>query len=101
VAFDADHGRRARRRHARRRLAADGTWFTTTADLGAADQVLLQIDFGAPQEVHLIDLIDYAAKEDRRRRPTPDPRRPSPIRGRPGGDFNVGVGSGGFGPALP
>lgn len=42
-------------------VAADGDLFNTTADLGAADQVLIQVDFGAPQDIYLIDLIDYAA----------------------------------------
>lgn len=40
---------------------ADGDLLKTTTPLGAADMVLLQIDFGAPVDIAVLDLIDFAA----------------------------------------
>lgn len=73
-------------------VAADGTLYTTTADLGAADAVLVQFDFGAAVEVHLIDLIDYGAKEDAGGGPTPDPVVPPFVYPWPNATFDPGTG---------
>jgi hypothetical protein len=75
-------------------LAADGTLYATTVDLGAADQVIVQFDFGAAVEVHLIDLIDYGAKEGGGGA-TPDPVEPPFTYPWPNGNFG-GVDSGVF-----
>lgn len=40
-------------------LSADGTLFMTEQDMGADDHLLFTIDFGAPVQVSLVDLIDY------------------------------------------
>jgi hypothetical protein len=54
-------------------LAADGVLFTTTDPLGAADQVLLQFNFGAAVEIHLWDVVDFAAKDPMAAAPAPPP----------------------------
>lgn len=54
-------------------VTKDGTLFETTADLGAADQVILQVNFGAAVEVHMIDLLDYSVKDPMAAPATPAP----------------------------
>lgn len=54
-------------------VAADGTLYTTTTPMGAADMVLIQVDFGHEVEVHLIDLLDFAAKDTAMGAPDPEP----------------------------
>lgn len=54
-------------------LTANGTAMATTTDLGALDQVLLVIDFGAPVRVGCVDLVDYCVKDAGAPPPTPPP----------------------------
>lgn len=54
-------------------VSADSALFETTTSMGAADMVLLQIDFGMPVDVALIDVVDFAAKAGGGGAPTPIP----------------------------
>lgn len=44
-------------------MAEAGDLFETANPLGALDQVILTLDFGAVVRIGLVDLVDYAVKE--------------------------------------